>query len=83
VQATVEAESLIVAGELVGDCTTSKRLEIQTTGRLSGNIRAPRIVIAEGAVFKGNSDMSSAAGAPDKGRSSRQAGGAAPPAKPS
>ena len=28
------------------------------TGRLTGNIRAPKIVIAEGAMFKGNSDMS-------------------------
>ena len=28
------------------------------TGRLLGNIRAPRIVIIEGAVFKGMSDMS-------------------------
>ena len=25
---------------------------------LTGNIRAPKIVIAEGALFKGNSDMS-------------------------
>ena len=27
-------------------------------GRLMGNIRAPKVVIAEGAVFRGNSDMS-------------------------
>ena len=34
------------------------RVEIQATGRLTGNIRAPKIVIAEGAMFRGNSDMS-------------------------
>jgi cytoskeletal protein CcmA (bactofilin family) len=59
VRATVEAQSVVVSGEVVGDCAASQRVEIQSSGRLTGNIRAPRIVIAEGAVFKGNSDMSS------------------------
>ena len=58
VKATVEAQSIIVSGELVGDCQASARVEIQATGRLTGNIRAPKIVIAEGAMFRGNSDMS-------------------------
>jgi cytoskeletal protein CcmA (bactofilin family) len=58
VKATVEAQSIIVSGEIVGDCSASVRVEIQSTGRLTGNIRAPKIVIAEGAMFRGNSDMS-------------------------
>ena len=58
VKATVEAQSIIVSGEVVGDCQASVRVEIQSTGRLTGNIRAPKIVIAEGAMFRGNSDMS-------------------------
>jgi cytoskeletal protein CcmA (bactofilin family) len=58
VRATVEAAAVIVSGEIVGDCSASQRVEIQASGRLTGNIRAPRIVIAEGALFKGNSDMS-------------------------
>ena len=58
VKATVEAQSVIVAGEIIGDCMASSRVEIQATGRLTGNIRAPKIVIAEGAMFRGNSDMS-------------------------
>jgi cytoskeletal protein CcmA (bactofilin family) len=57
VKATVEAQSLIVSGEIVGDCQATTRVEIQATGRLTGNIRAPKIVIAEGAMFRGNSDM--------------------------
>ena len=59
VKATVSAQSLIVSGEVVGDCEAMTRVEIQSTGRLTGNIRAPKIVIAEGAMFRGNSDMSS------------------------
>ena len=58
VKATVEAASIIVSGELVGDCLATSRVEIQSTGKLTGNIRAPKIVIAEGAMFRGNSDMS-------------------------
>ncbi|HKC12696.1 MAG TPA: polymer-forming cytoskeletal protein [Vicinamibacteria bacterium] len=58
VKANVEAQSVVVSGELVGDCQASQRVEIQATGRLTGNIRSPRVVIAEGATFKGNSDMS-------------------------
>ena len=58
VKATVEAQSIIVSGEVIGDCQASVRVEIQSTGRLTGNIRAPKIVIAEGALFRGNSDMS-------------------------
>ena len=58
VKATVEAQSIIVSGEVIGDCQASVRVEIQSTGRLTGNIRAPKIVIAEGAMFRGNSDMS-------------------------
>jgi cytoskeletal protein CcmA (bactofilin family) len=58
VKAKVEAQSVVVSGELLGDCHASHRVEIQATGRLTGNIGAPRVVIAEGATFKGNSDMS-------------------------
>jgi cytoskeletal protein CcmA (bactofilin family) len=58
VRATVDAVSVVISGELVGDCSATNRVEIQSTGRLTGNIRAPKIVIAEGAVFRGNSDMS-------------------------
>jgi cytoskeletal protein CcmA (bactofilin family) len=58
VKATVAAQSLNVSGEVVGDCEAMTRVEIQSTGRLTGNIRAPKIVIAEGAMFRGNSDMS-------------------------
>ena len=57
VRATVEAQSVLVSGEIVGDVTAAARVEIQATGRLTGNIKAPRIVIAEGALFKGTSDM--------------------------
>lgn len=58
VRATIEAQSVVVSGEVIGDCIAVTRVEIQSTGRVTGNIKAPKIVIAEGAMFKGSSDMS-------------------------
>lgn len=57
VRATVQAQSLIVGGEVVGNCTATARIDIQATGRLTGDIRAPRIAIAEGAIFRGRTEM--------------------------
>jgi cytoskeletal protein CcmA (bactofilin family) len=62
VKADVTALSVVVAGELIGDCHASERVVIEASGRLTGNIKAPRIVIAEGASFRGTSDMSPHAG---------------------
>jgi cytoskeletal protein CcmA (bactofilin family) len=58
VKARIEAQTIIISGEVVGDCQAVARVEIQASGKLTGDIRAPRIVIAEGAMFRGNSDMS-------------------------
>jgi cytoskeletal protein CcmA (bactofilin family) len=58
VKATVSAQSVVVAGELLGDCQATHRVEIEASGRITGNIRSPRVVIVEGATFRGNSDMS-------------------------
>lgn len=57
VKANVSAQSVVIAGELVGDCHATERVEIEAAGRLNGNIRAPRVVIVEGATFRGSSDM--------------------------
>lgn len=65
VKADVTANTLVIAGELVGDCHATERVVIEASGRLTGNIKAPRIVIVEGATFRGTSDMSPRGG--DKG----------------
>jgi len=62
VKATVEANTITINGEVVGNCQATSRIEIQSTGRLTGDIRAPNIVIAEGAQFRGNSDMTAGRG---------------------
>ena len=41
-----------------GNVTATERVEIQPSGSLEGNIRAPRVAVGEGARFKGSVDMS-------------------------
>jgi cytoskeletal protein CcmA (bactofilin family) len=57
VKATLTARSIVISGRVVGDCTASDRLEIRASGKLNGSIKAGRIAIADGAEFKGTSEM--------------------------
>lgn len=57
VKATIQAKSIVLAGRVTGDCTATDRLEIRPSGKLTGSIKAPRIAIADGAEFKGTSQM--------------------------
>ena len=59
VEADVRAANVVVHGSVVGNVVAEQKVEILATGHLEGNIKAPKIVIAEGAHFKGNVDMTS------------------------
>ena len=57
VKAQIEADNVSIRGTLEGDCTAKNRVEITRTGKVLGNLRAPRIAVAEGAIFRGASQM--------------------------
>lgn len=57
VEASVESNSVEVSGTIEGNVTASDKVEIKSGGRLVGDIKAPRILIADGASFKGNINM--------------------------
>lgn len=57
VVAQVEAKTLTVHGMLNGDVVAHEVVTLATGSVVTGNIRAPRIIIEEGARFKGNIDM--------------------------
>jgi cytoskeletal protein CcmA (bactofilin family) len=57
VVANVSTQNITVKGEMRGDMTAEDKVEIHQSARVVGNIVAPRIVIAEGARFKGHIDM--------------------------
>ena len=60
VEATVHARNVIVEGKLTGDISADERVELVATATVDGNIKAPKIIVAEGARFRGNVDMGSA-----------------------
>ena len=54
VRADVFAESVYIDGFVEGDVYASEKLTLRKTGRVRGNLTAPRAVIEEGATFKGS-----------------------------
>jgi len=62
-KAEVNAKSIIVIGQVIGDLTATERIEVQATGVVEGDLRAPRLNVQEGAVLNGSIDMSSPAAA--------------------
>ena len=57
VEAAVKTHSMIVSGRLSGNVDASEKVEIRKEGKMIGDIKAPRIVIADGAKFKGSIEM--------------------------
>ncbi|MFZ2357415.1 MAG: polymer-forming cytoskeletal protein [Candidatus Omnitrophota bacterium] len=54
---TVKGDSITILGRVEGDIICSKRLELAASARVTGNIEAPLLVIAEGALLKGDCQM--------------------------
>lgn len=57
IRAEIFAKTITIEGDVRGDVYASERLVIKKSGRLSGNIVAPRLVLEDGARFKGTIDM--------------------------
>ncbi len=57
VNAEIKARIVRIVGKVEGNVEAGYKVEIVPNGHLTGNIKAPKIVIAEGAIFKGNVDM--------------------------
>jgi cytoskeletal protein CcmA (bactofilin family) len=59
VDATVHAKNVVIEGRLNGDVSADDRVELVASATVDGNIKAPKIVVAEGARFRGAVDMGS------------------------
>ena len=57
VEATVHARNVSVEGTLIGDVSADNKVELTNGSNVDGNIRAPKIVVSEGARFRGRVDM--------------------------
>ena len=58
IHAAISAKAVVVRGELSGDIAASEKVELMEASRVTGDIIAPRLAIADGAFLKGAVDIS-------------------------
>jgi cytoskeletal protein CcmA (bactofilin family) len=57
VVADIETRELTVNGKMSGNIDATQRVSISSTATVIGDVRAPRVVIEDGARFRGNIEM--------------------------
>jgi len=66
VSATIEADTVVVAGEVNGNITARRKVTLERTGRVNGDLCTPGIVIQEGAKLEGRITIGEDADVPGK-----------------
>lgn len=64
VHAEIEADRIIVSGEVHGNLLAASCIEIRSPGRVYGNLRTPALIVEEGVLFDGSCQMSCGEKAP-------------------
>src|SRR5690349_16402234 len=57
VKATIKAREVVVLGAIHGNVEATDKIEIRKDAKLTGDIRTARIIIEDGAYFKGSIDI--------------------------
>ena len=57
VKADVSARIVKIDGRVDGDIIGQEKVVISKSGNVRGNIKAPRVILEDGAIFKGSIDM--------------------------
>ena len=57
VKANVAVKNAIISGVVVGNIAATESVELTREGRMVGDIRAPRVILVDGASFRGRIDM--------------------------
>jgi cytoskeletal protein CcmA (bactofilin family) len=57
VQAAVKAREVVALGNIKGNVDATDKIEIRKDAKLTGDIRTARIIIEDGAYFKGSIDI--------------------------
>jgi cytoskeletal protein CcmA (bactofilin family) len=57
VKAEIHARNCVISGVVLGNVSASESVEITREARMVGDISAPRVIIADGAAFRGRVDM--------------------------
>ena len=80
VRATVKAREVVALGNIQGNVEAAEKIEIRKDAKLTGDIRTARIIIEDGAYFKGSIDIVKPE--PAKGAAKAQVNVPATPAVP-
>jgi cytoskeletal protein CcmA (bactofilin family) len=56
-EANVQTQNAEISGRISGNINVNDKIEITSSGRMIGDIKSPRLIIQDGAKFKGNIDM--------------------------
>ena len=57
IEADVEVGTAVIMGAVEGTLEARERIEVYPPGRVTGDIRAPAVVLEKGVVFNGNCTM--------------------------
>lgn len=78
VKADIQAKAVVVHGTVVGDIKADEFVQLTAQARVVGDLITPRLMLAEGAAYRGSVNMSGTA-ASKAPKSHKSAGAAAPP----
>ncbi len=53
VEATIQADAIVIAGYVKGDIVAKRKVTLESSGRVTGDLSTPGIVIEEGAKLEG------------------------------
>jgi cytoskeletal protein CcmA (bactofilin family) len=82
VTAGITAKVIKIAGEVTGDISGSEKVMIARSGRVQGNVVAPRVQLEDGALFRGSIDMNPGPAADVKPVATKPAARRRPPQRP-
>ncbi len=68
VEATVSVRHITIAGRVRGNVEAEGKIEIVSTGQLLGDVKSSGLIIADGAVFVGKSEMNPTNASVDNGQ---------------
>ncbi|HVS04258.1 MAG TPA: polymer-forming cytoskeletal protein [Thermoanaerobaculia bacterium] len=57
VEAEVRASAIVVEGEVRGNLAAERSVQVKSSGKVQGDIKAPRVALDQGCRFKGAIDM--------------------------
>lgn len=82
VAANIKANVVKIGGEVSGDIAGVEKVTITRTGRVQGNVIAPRVVLEDGSLFRGSIEMNPAPAVEKKAAATKPATAGASANKP-